>query len=72
MVKWTLSEQLRSLSTYSHLITALYLRHQLAFMSSALFADSQAIVKNIIFTIARLQTTVPADFPYYILLEGTD
>ena len=71
-VDWTLSEQLRALSTYSHLITALYLRHQLAFMSSALFADSQAIVKNIIFTIARLQLTVPADFPYYILLEGTD
>jgi hypothetical protein len=71
-VEWTLSEQLRSLSAYSHLITALYLHHQLAFMSSALFADSQAIVKHIIFTIARLQITLPSDFPYFILLEGTD
>ena len=71
-VEMSLSEQLRSLSTYSHLITAIYLRQGLAFMSSALFADSQAIVKNIIFTIARLQLTVPSSFPYYILFEGTD
>ena len=73
-VEMSLSEQLRSLSTYSHLITAIYLRQGLAFMSSALFADSQAIVKNIIFTIARLQLepTVPSSFPYHILFEGTD
>ncbi|KIM35830.1 hypothetical protein M413DRAFT_36514, partial [Hebeloma cylindrosporum] len=71
-VEWTLSQQIRSLSTYAHLITALYLQHQLAFMSSALFADSQAIVKHIIFTVARLQLSLPADFPYFILLEGTD
>jgi hypothetical protein len=71
-VEMSLSEQLQSLSTYSHLITAVYLRQGLAFMSSALFADSQAIVKNIIFTIARLQLTVPSSFPYYILFEGTD
>lgn len=39
-VEMSLSEQLRSLSTYSHLITAIYLRQGLAFMLSALFADS--------------------------------
>ena len=73
-VEMSLSEQLQSLSTYSHLITAIYLRQGLAFMSSALFADSQAIVKHIIFTIARLQLepTVPSSFPYHILFEGTD
>ena len=73
-VDMSLSEQLHSLSTYSHLITAIYLRQGLAFMSSALFADSQAIVKNIIFTIARLQLepTVPSNFSYHILFEGTD
>ena len=40
-------------------------------MTSALLADSQAIVKNIIFTLARIQTINP-DALYYILLEGTD
>ena len=50
----SLSEQIRDLSTYSHLITALYKKHALEFMMSMLYADSQAIVKNIIFTVAWL------------------
>ena len=40
-------------------------------MTSALYADSQAIVKNIIFTVARLQLVDP-DIDYHILFEGTD
>ncbi|EDR04579.1 uncharacterized protein LACBIDRAFT_330513 [Laccaria bicolor S238N-H82] len=70
-VELSLSEQIRALSRYAHLITALYLRHGLEFMSSALIADSQAIVKNIIFTTARLQISDP-NIPYFILFEGTD
>jgi hypothetical protein len=70
-VDMSLSEQLRHLSAYSHLITALYLRHGLSFMTSALFADSQAIVKNIFFTAMRLQIADPNTL-YYILFEGTD
>ncbi|KAF8962221.1 hypothetical protein BDZ97DRAFT_1759454 [Flammula alnicola] len=70
-VKMSLSEQLRHLSAYSHLITALYWRHGLEFMTSALLADSQAIMKNIIFTTARLQLMDP-NMSYYILFEGTD
>ena len=70
-VEMSLSEQIRSLSTYAHLITALYQRHRTGFLTSALLADSQAIVKNVIFTVARMQTIDP-DAAYYVLLEGTD
>ncbi|KAF8067653.1 hypothetical protein FPV67DRAFT_1652655 [Lyophyllum atratum] len=70
-VGMSLSEQITSLSAYSHLITAMFLKHRTAFMNGALFADSQAIVKNIIFTIARYQLADP-DLLYYILFEGTD
>ncbi|KAF8902265.1 hypothetical protein CPB84DRAFT_1824389 [Gymnopilus junonius] len=70
-VQMTLLEQLSSLSTYSHLITALYRMHRLGFLTSALLADSQAIVKSIIFNIVQLQLIDP-DINYYILFEGTD
>jgi len=39
-VGMSLSEQIQSLSTYSHLVTTLFLRHRTGFMNSALFADS--------------------------------
>lgn len=67
----SLSKQIRHLSTYSHLITALYRKHKSGFLTNQLYADSQAIVKNIIYTTARLQLLNKA-IPYYILLEGTD
>ncbi|KDR69600.1 hypothetical protein GALMADRAFT_77244 [Galerina marginata CBS 339.88] len=70
-VEMSLSEQIRSLSTFAHLLTALHLRHRSAFMNNALFGDSQAIVKSIIFNVARLQTIRP-DIQYHILFEGTD
>ena len=70
-VELSLSQQIRSLSAYAHLITAMYKQHALAFMNSVLKADSQAIVKNIIFTTAQFQLLNP-DMPYYILFEGTD
>lgn len=70
-VEMLLSKQLQDLSTYSHLITALYKRHGLEFMTSALLADSQAIVKNIIFTTAHLQI-LDSNVAYFILFEGTD
>ena len=70
-VEMPLSQQLRDLSTYAHLITALYQKHKLSFLTGALLADSQAIVKNIYFTAARLQILDPT-LRYYILFEGTD
>jgi len=70
-VNMTLSEQICSLSTYAHLLTALYLKHKTGFITSALYADSQAIVKNIFITTARLQL-IDKNIEYFILLEGTD
>ena len=70
-VNMTLSQQIKSLSIYSHLITALYRKHRTSFMNSVLFADSQSIVKNIIFTVARYQI-LDKSIKYYVILEGTD
>jgi hypothetical protein len=66
-----LSSQIRSLSTYAHVTAAMYLKHKLDFLTGALYADSQAIVKNITFTIAKLQL-IDGKIKYYIILEGSD
>ncbi|KAI0368714.1 hypothetical protein BV20DRAFT_947389 [Pilatotrama ljubarskyi] len=70
-VNMNLSEQLRSLVTYTHLIAVLWIHHGTRFMTGALFADSQAIIKNILITVARLQL-VDENLPFYVILEGTD
>jgi hypothetical protein len=70
-VSMTLSEQVRSLATYSFLAAAVQIIHGTACLTGPLYADSQATVKNIIFTIARMQVIDP-DLLFYILLEGTD
>jgi hypothetical protein len=70
-VHMPLSQQIQSLSTYSHLITALYRMHKSSFLTAELISDSQAIVKNIIFTVAKLQI-IDLNTPYYIILEGSD
>lgn len=67
----TLSEQIRGFSAYAHLITAMFRKHQNGFITSALLADTQLIVKSDIFTVARMQALDP-DLPYYLILEGTD
>ncbi|KAF8868485.1 hypothetical protein BD779DRAFT_1596146 [Infundibulicybe gibba] len=59
------------LSAYVHLTAMLHLKHGLAFLTGALYADSHAIVKDIIFTIARLQEIDPK-IPYHIIHAGTD
>jgi hypothetical protein len=51
-INMSLSDQIVSLGTYAHLVAALYLKYEGKFMNSALYADSQAIVKNIIFQVA--------------------
>ncbi|KAI1795787.1 hypothetical protein LXA43DRAFT_1090426 [Ganoderma leucocontextum] len=70
-IEMSLSEQIRSLSTYAHLIAALWTHHGTRFITGALYADSQAVVKNIVICVARLQL-VDEDLPFYIILEGTD
>ncbi|KAJ3539797.1 hypothetical protein NMY22_g4564 [Coprinellus aureogranulatus] len=70
-VKMSLSEQVESLSTFAHVATALYIQHQSANLTGALYADTQAVIKNIIFTIARMQE-IDEDLLLHILQEGTD
>ncbi|KAJ6576283.1 hypothetical protein B0H10DRAFT_1927304 [Mycena sp. CBHHK59/15] len=75
-VEMDLSEQVRSLSTYAHLLTALQIKHGSACFTGALYADSQSIIKNLIFVIARLKVINP-DLKFYIIHdvpdnEGTD
>jgi hypothetical protein len=60
-------------SKYTHLVTALYRKHGTSFLTGALYTDSQAIVKNIIYTVTCLQLLdKTGKIPYYILLDGTD
>ncbi|THH13601.1 hypothetical protein EW146_g6638 [Bondarzewia mesenterica] len=70
-IDMSLSDQIQSLSTYAHLIMAMYCKHGTAFMTSVLYADSQSIIKNIIFITARLQILSPL-LLFYIMMEGTD
>ncbi|KAJ7835784.1 hypothetical protein B0H13DRAFT_1652492 [Mycena leptocephala] len=70
-VNQSLSQQIRSLATYAHLCTAMYLRHKTNFLTNPLFADSQLIVRCIIITTARLQILNP-QLKFFIILDGTD
>ncbi|KAJ7735697.1 hypothetical protein B0H14DRAFT_2639136 [Mycena olivaceomarginata] len=60
-----------SLSTYAFLAAALEIRHGSFCLTGPLYSDSQAVVKNIIFTIARMQIINP-NLKFYIILDGTD
>ena len=70
-IEMTLSNQICHLSTFAHLATALYLKHRLGFLTSALFADSQAVVKNILFNIAQLQLLIPTWITIFCLKGWT-
>ena len=70
-VTLSLEEQIISLVKYAHLTCACWLRHGSAFMTGALYADTQAIVKNIIFSLAK-QQILDSTQNFYIILDGTD
>ncbi|PPQ82110.1 hypothetical protein CVT24_012426 [Panaeolus cyanescens] len=70
-VDMSLSDQILSLSIYSWLAIMMYDKHKLDFIGGAIYADSQAVVKNIIFTTARLQVNAPGTL-YFIIQDGTD
>ncbi|KAH9833218.1 uncharacterized protein C8Q71DRAFT_712933, partial [Rhodofomes roseus] len=70
-IDYSLAQQIRSLATYAFVIAAMWIRHGTSFMTGALYADSQAIVRNIVITTLRLQI-VDKDVPFHIILEGTD
>ncbi|KAJ3911479.1 hypothetical protein F5877DRAFT_20743, partial [Lentinula edodes] len=69
--KMSLSDQIFHLATYAHLTYAMYKRNGLGFLTSALYADSHSVIKQIICTIARLQAIDP-ELLYLLLLDGTD
>lgn len=72
-IELSLSQQICSLSTYAHITVAMYLKHRLGFLTGALYADSLAIVKNIVICVARLQLVdSDNDVQFYIILEGTN
>ncbi|KAJ7627920.1 hypothetical protein DFH06DRAFT_1272867 [Mycena polygramma] len=70
-VDMSLSQQVRSLSTYAFLAAGLQLKHGTGCLTGPVHADSQAVVKNIIFLTAQMQLLDP-DIEFYIILEGTD
>ena len=61
--------QVQSLSTFGHLAAYLNIQHGVSCITGALYCDSQAVIKSIVITIARLQLI---DIPFYIIHEGTD
>ncbi|KAF8150849.1 hypothetical protein B0H34DRAFT_666223, partial [Crassisporium funariophilum] len=71
IVEMSLSQQLESLSIFSHLAAAMFIVHGVACLTGALYANAQAIVKNIFITVARLQV-IDRTLDFYILMEGTD
>ena len=70
-VTMTLSDQLTSLSKYAHAAFAIYLKHSTDFMTSALYADSQAVVKDIYFCVAKQKSLNP-QAKFHIIHCGTD
>ena len=70
-VSMSLDQQIISLVKYAHLICACWMRHGNSFMSGALYADGQAIVKNIIFSLVK-QQILDETKDFHIILDGTD
>lgn len=70
-IDMSLSQQIISLIKYAHLICVCWMRHGNSFMSGALYADGQAIVKNIIFSLMK-QQILDETKNFYIILDGTD
>ncbi|KIN93972.1 hypothetical protein M404DRAFT_169549, partial [Pisolithus tinctorius Marx 270] len=67
----SLTEQVMHLSAFAHLLFALYRAHRCAFMPDQLYYDTQTMVKNTIFCIAK-QQWLDASFPFYLPDVGDD
>jgi hypothetical protein len=71
MVHMSLSEQVESLATFAFGAAYLYIVHGNACFTGPLYANTQSVVKNLIFTIAHMQQ-IDSDMCLYIIHEGTD
>jgi len=70
-IQMTLTDQLTSLIKYAHLAFFMYRKHGTQFMTSALYSDSQATVKDIVFCVAK-QKLLDSSKPFYIIHVGSD
>ncbi|KAJ7724821.1 hypothetical protein DFH07DRAFT_758857 [Mycena maculata] len=74
-VELSLSEQVTRLSKYAHLIVPIFRRHRTSFMSNQLYADSQTMIKNIVFCIAKqkvLDAKQGTRSGFYVSQSGDD
>lgn len=67
----SLVEQMEHLSEYSHIALILYRRNGSSFMSNQLYADSQVMVKNAFFYLAK-QLLMDPSLPVLLMLSGDD
>ena len=67
----SLVEQMEHLSEYSHIALILYRRNGSSFMSNQLYADSQVMVKNVFFYLAK-QLLMDPSLPVLLMLSGDD
>ncbi|KAK7007147.1 hypothetical protein R3P38DRAFT_3212810 [Favolaschia claudopus] len=70
-VELTLSEQIESLVTASHLFCALYIQNGTSFMSNQLYADMQSMFKNAVLMVPKTRL-VNGQLKVYICLLGDD
>ncbi|KAF7355837.1 hypothetical protein MVEN_00912000 [Mycena venus] len=67
----SLTEQMTHLSTYAHLTFTLFCMNRLTFMSNQLYGDSQSMIKNAFFCLAKKQKLDPTQ-PSYLFQVGDD
>jgi hypothetical protein len=70
-VSMSLAKQLESISTFAHIFVILWLEHKTTCLTSQLYADCQAMTKNIFFMVTRLQL-IDLDHKFYLIHEGSD
>jgi hypothetical protein len=70
-VELLLADQIQFLTKYSHLSFTLFRSHRDSLMSNQLYGDSQTMVKNCIFYVAK-QKLLDDSQPFYIFQLGTD
>lgn len=69
--KCSLSEQVTSLSKFAHLSFAFFRAFRTQYMSNQLYGDSQCMVKNAMFCIAKQQVYFPTQ-PFHLFELGDD
>ncbi|KAJ7847960.1 hypothetical protein B0H13DRAFT_2404873, partial [Mycena leptocephala] len=67
----TLTQQITSLATFSHLSFTLFRCSRLQYMSNQLYGDSQTIIKNAMFCLAKQQELDPTQ-PFYLFQVDDD